>query len=95
MDVLALQTDDIETTSVERARLYRAFRSSPEGIWKRAVLDTVGRSTASLVPETRQFKLSLPGVLMGTTQRSFTDCSADTMLRDGAPEVRPVRHKVR
>jgi hypothetical protein len=53
MDVSALQTDDIETTSVRRATLYRAFRSSPEGIWKRAVLDTVGRSAAPLVPETR------------------------------------------
>jgi hypothetical protein len=53
MDVSALQTDDIETTSVRRATLYRAFRGSPEGIWKRAVLDIVGRSAAPLVPETR------------------------------------------
>jgi hypothetical protein len=47
MDVSALQTDDIETTSVRRATLYRAFRSSPGGIWKWAVLNTVGRSAAS------------------------------------------------
>jgi hypothetical protein len=31
---------------------------------------------------------------MRTTETSFTDCGADTMLTDGAPEVRPAPRKV-
>jgi hypothetical protein len=53
MGVSALQTDDVETTSVRRAKLYRAFQSSPEGTWKRAVSDSAGHSAASLARETR------------------------------------------